>query len=327
MGHEAHVGLVDAHAERDGCHHDQAFLVEEALLMISTQFVGQARVVGQRRITLLAQEGGHFVDLLARQAIDDACIAAPLGQERQQLLARLLLRHDAVKNIRPVKARQEALGVLQMQALDDFFAGTLVGGGGQGDTRNVGEQFRQLPQLQVFTAEIVTPLRYAVSFIDGEQGDFQALQEGQHARLHQALGGQVEHFHFAALDTRGQVALLFGAERGVQRGGGNTELFEGRHLVVHQRNQRRYHHGETVTQQRRHLETQRLATAGGHQDEGITAIGHALNDRTLAATKTVVAEDVLEDALSLLEHVKLQISPKSLSTGWPKKRGSTENNP
>ena len=145
VGNEAHVGFIDAHAERDGGHHDQAFLVEEALLVCRARFIGQACVIRQRRVALLAEERGHFIDLLARQAIHDARIAAPLGQERQQLLARLLLGHDAVEDVRAVETREETLGVLQMQALDDFFAGTLVGGGGQGNARHVGEQFRQLP--------------------------------------------------------------------------------------------------------------------------------------------------------------------------------------
>ncbi|VVN41375.1 hypothetical protein PS682_05506 [Pseudomonas fluorescens] len=253
---EAHVGLVDAHAERNGGHHDQAFLVEEALLVSRTRFVGQAGVIRQRRVALLAQERRHFVDLLARQAIDNPRIAAPLGEERQQLLARLLLGHDAVENVRPVETRQEALGVLQMQALDDFFAGALVGSGRQSDARHIGKQLRQLAKLQIFAAEIMAPLRYAVGFIDGEQGDFQALQKGQHARLHQALGGQVEHLHFTALDPRSQVALLLGTEGGVQGRRSNTEFFEGRDLVVHQRDQRRHHHGQAVAQQRRHLEAQ-----------------------------------------------------------------------
>ena len=30
---ETHVRLVDAHAERNGCHHDQAFLIKKALLV------------------------------------------------------------------------------------------------------------------------------------------------------------------------------------------------------------------------------------------------------------------------------------------------------
>ncbi|MNU81573.1 hypothetical protein D3C71_712380 [compost metagenome] len=189
-----------------------------------------------------------------------------------------------------------------MQASDDLFAGALVGGGGEGDARHVGEHLRQLTQLQVFRAEVVAPLRHAVRFVDGEQGNVQPLQEGQHARLDQAFRCEVKHFHFTATDARRQITLLLGAEGGVQRSGCHAQLFEGGDLIVHQRDQRRDHHRQAFAQQRRDLEAQGLAATGRHQDQGIAAAGHALNDCTLTATETVVAEDVLEDALSLFEH-------------------------
>ncbi|MNN69996.1 hypothetical protein D3C81_1858250 [compost metagenome] len=37
---KTHVGLVDAHAERHRRDHDQAFLIEEALLMVGPQIIG-----------------------------------------------------------------------------------------------------------------------------------------------------------------------------------------------------------------------------------------------------------------------------------------------
>lgn len=147
-------------------------------------------------------------------------------------------------------------------------------------------------------------------FVDGEQGNFKALQEGQHARLHQTLGREIQHFHFAAFDPGGQIALLLGAQGRVQRSSSDAQLFEGRDLVVHQGNQRRHHHRQAFAQQRRNLEAQGLATTGRHQHQGVAAIGHALNDCTLAATETVVAEDVLEDALSLFEHKNSKNLPK-----------------
>jgi hypothetical protein len=172
------------------------------------------------------------------------------SEERQQLLARLLLGHDAIKDVGPVETRQETLGVLQVQAGDDFFAGTFVGSGRQSDARHVREQLGQLAQLQVFRTEIVTPLRNAVGFVDGEQRNLEALQKRQHARLNQAFRRQIEHLHFAQANPVGKIALLFGAQRGVQRRRGNAQLFEGGDLIVHQCDQRRHHHCQAIAQQR-----------------------------------------------------------------------------
>ena len=141
-----------------------------------------------------------------------------------------------------------------MKAIDDFFPGTLVGGRGQGDTRDAGEQFRQLAQLQVFAAEVVAPLGHTVGFVDGEQGNLKTLQKGQHSWLNQTLGREIKHFHFTALDPCRQIALLLGAERGVQCRRRDAQFFEGGDLVVHQGDQRRHHHRQAFAQQRRHLE-------------------------------------------------------------------------
>ncbi len=106
-----------------------------------------------------------------------------------------------------------------MQALNDFLAGALVRRGGQGDPRNVGKQLGELAQLHVLRTEIMAPLGHAMRFVDGEQGDLEPLQEGQHAWLDQAFGRQVEHLDLAATDTLGDVALLVRAQRRVEGDG------------------------------------------------------------------------------------------------------------
>ncbi|CRP95037.1 hypothetical protein PAERUG_E5_London_17_VIM_2_12_12_01577 [Pseudomonas aeruginosa] len=296
VGDETHVGLVDAHAEGNGRHHDQAFLVEEALLVVGTQFVGQSGVIRQRGEALVAEEFRDLLDLLPRQAVDDAGIAAPLGEEAEQLLARLLLGHDAVEDVRPVEAGEELLGVLQVQALDHLLAGTHVRGGGQGDPRHLREQLGKLAELQVFGTEVMAPLRHAVRFVDGEQADRQSLKEGQHARLDQPLRCQVEQLDLATLQALGDVPLLLGVEGGVQRHRRHAEFVQGGDLVLHQRDQRRHHHRQAFAQQRRDLETQGLATAGGHQYQRIATLGYPLDDPCLVATEGVVTENVFEDA-------------------------------
>ncbi|MCY1544099.1 hypothetical protein D9M68_799560 [compost metagenome] len=125
-----------------------------------------------------------------------------------------------------------------MQALDHLLAGSHVRGGGQGHARHIGEEFGQLAELQVFGTEIVAPLGYAVGFVDGEEADRQALQEGQHARLHQALGGEVEQLDLAAAQALGDIPLGLGRQGGIQRHRRYAELVQGGDLVVHQRDQR-----------------------------------------------------------------------------------------
>ena len=296
VGDEAHVGLVDAHAEGDGGDHDQPFLVEETLLVGGAHVIGQAGVIGQGRKTLVAELLGHLLHLLARHAVDDAGIAATLGQKGQQLLAWRLLGHDAIEDVGSVEAGEKALGLLQVQAAGHLFAGTGIRGGGERQARHAGKVFGQLTELHVFRAEVMAPLGHAVGFVDGEQGDRQALEEVQHARLDQALGRKIEQLDLAALQLRSDGSLLFAGHGGVERGRRHAQFQQGGDLVVHQRDQRRDHHGHAGPQQGRHLIAQGLAAARGHQHQRIATAGHALDDPGLVATERVVAKDVFKDA-------------------------------
>jgi hypothetical protein len=162
---------------------------------------------------VLAEEGGGFVHLLARQAIDDARVALVRPQEIEQLPARIVLLGDAVADVGPVEGADELARVLQAQALDDFVAGRLVGGGGERNARHVGPAFVQQVELAVFRAEVVAPLRDAVGLVNGEQGDGAAVEQAQEALHQQALGRDVEQVVVAVEQAALDGGRRFGAER------------------------------------------------------------------------------------------------------------------
>ena len=120
VGDETDIGLVDAHAEGDGGAHDQAFLAQEAALVGGAFGSGQAGVVGQGGIALGRQPFGGFLDLLARQAIDDAGLALAAGQEAEQLLPGVVLFDDGVADVRAVEAGEEDAGFAQAEANAGF---------------------------------------------------------------------------------------------------------------------------------------------------------------------------------------------------------------
>ena len=78
---EAHVGLVDTHPERDGCHnHDSGFVREPLLVRLAYGFV-QTRVVRERRYPLTDEPFGRLLDFFAAHAIDDAALTTVPGSE------------------------------------------------------------------------------------------------------------------------------------------------------------------------------------------------------------------------------------------------------
>jgi len=294
MRHEAHVRLVDAHAEGDGRAHDDAVLAQEAALVVGTHFRRQAGVVGQGIEALVAEEFGGFLDLAPRHAVDDAGLAAVAAQEIGQLLAGIVFLHHGVADVGAVERADEVAGLGQVQALGDLALGGRVGGGGQRDARNVRPALVQDGQLAVFGAEIVAPLRHAVRFVDGEQGDVAAREQRQKAAGQQALGSDIEHVQLAgqqlALDAGGGFAI----QGRVQVFGAHAELAQGLDLVLHESDERGDDDADAIAQQCRDLVAQRLAAAGGHEDECVMSGSHVLHDVLLGTTEIVVTKDALE---------------------------------
>src|SRR3569832_644220 len=119
---EAHVGLVDAHTERERGDHDDAVLAQEFFLMAAARVVVHAAVVRQRGEAGLRQAGGGFLDLLARAAIDDAGLAFVFGKEIEQLAARVGFLGNAITDVGAIEAGDEDARGAQIKALQDFGA-------------------------------------------------------------------------------------------------------------------------------------------------------------------------------------------------------------
>ena len=68
----AHVGLVDAHAERDGGDDHLRVVANERILVVAARVRVETGVIRQRADAVALQLPGELVDALARQAVDDA---------------------------------------------------------------------------------------------------------------------------------------------------------------------------------------------------------------------------------------------------------------
>jgi hypothetical protein len=107
-----------------------------------------AGVIGQRAHAVLVQEFRRLFHLLARQAVDDAAVAAMLGgDEVQQLLAAIGFLDDLVADVGTVEGGHELRRIVQLQAVHDFGARLRIGGRGQRDARHVGELLVQTDSL------------------------------------------------------------------------------------------------------------------------------------------------------------------------------------
>ena len=78
MYHEAHVRLVDAHAECNCCHDHIYFFHQELVLVLSSCLGIESRVIWGGFYSIDVQQFCEFLHLLSAQAVDDAGLACIL---------------------------------------------------------------------------------------------------------------------------------------------------------------------------------------------------------------------------------------------------------
>ena len=218
------------------------------------------------------------------------------ADEGLELRGSVDLVHDGVADVGAIEARRVDRRISQAEPGADVLAGGVVGGGGERDERDAGEQLAQAAELDVLGAEVVAPLRHAVRLVDREERDRERADELERAVEHEALRRHVEQVEPPAAQVAQHLGRLLGRERGVQHRRRNAVRAQRVDLVFHERDERRDHDGRAVTMQRRHLIAERLAATGGHQYERAAPVDDVLDDLALVGPELVVAEDVAKRA-------------------------------
>ena len=289
----AHVGLVDPHAEGDRGDDDHARFGHEQVLVRLPVRRTHAGVIGQRADPVRRQQRRRLFGLPARQAVDDAALAVMAGDEVAQLPLPVPLHRHREPDVRAVEPEHELFDRAAEQPVRDVVPGHLVGGRRQRGEGNAGKEVPQPAQVGVFRPEGRAPLRDAMRLVDGEQPDRQALQRPQHALGHQPFRGHVEQPRPARLNPApgGQVPVAAVPRMDAVRRDAREP--ERRHLVPHQRDQRRYHDRQPVHDQCRDLEAQRLAGSRRHHRKRVAPRQQGLDHPLLTRTDVVARTQVV----------------------------------
>ena len=169
MRDEAHVGLVDPHAEGDRGDDDHVLAGHECRLVGSARPRIEPRVIGQHRAP-----GGsgqlvrQILHLAPRRGVDDPRTGCG-GHQIGQLAHRVVAVANGIADVGPVEAckHQPVVGYAQLR--HHVAAGLLVGGGGQRQPRDLREGIEHAAQHAVVGAEVVPPFRHAMRLVDREE--------------------------------------------------------------------------------------------------------------------------------------------------------------
>lgn len=295
MRDEPDVGLVDAHAERDGRADDQALLAQEAGLVRRAGARVETRVVRDSLDAVPAEELGRRLHRLAREAVHDARVALVLLlEEGEELLLRVGLRHDPVLDVGPVEARHEVLRVRHAQALGDLLVRGVRRRRRERDARHVRPAPAEDGQGQVVRAEVVPPLRHTVRLVDREDGDPAAGEQIERGVEAEPLRCQIDDIQLTREELGLDGATLVEVLRRVHEPGADAERAQRVHLVLHESDEGRDHDACAGPDQGRDLIAQGLSAAGRHQDDGVPAVHDMVDDRFLLAAERVISEDAVQ---------------------------------
>ena len=290
MADEAHVRLIDTHAEGDGGDHHHAIFLQEGVLVTRARAGVQPGVIGQRLEAVLAQELAECLRLLARAAIDDAALAAMCLEEIGDLLAAPGFRPHRQPQVGPVEAMHEHRWLAPEQLIEDVGAGARIRRGGECDGLHPAERGLDIAEAEIFRPEIVPPLRDAMRFIDREQADVRTLQQRNGVGFRQPLRRDVKESQLSPRHLLEYLPVLVEVVGRVEARGRDTVGAQLGHLVAHERDQRRHHHGEPAADQRRQLIAERLPATRRHHRQHVTARKDGADDIGLPRPERIEAE-------------------------------------
>ena len=296
----AHVRFVNPHAERDG-RADNPNLVSQKKLLIRRALVRRkAGMIWAGRKPAVAEALCKPVRGRPRRAIDDPAVHRTLSDKLRKLPHPLVLGNHAIGKVRPVETRDKNGGIAKLQMPDNILADTSRRGCRECGHRHIRQQCPQTLKLPVFRAEVVSPLRDAMRLVDRKGTHIPIAEIFLPVVEHEALGRGVEQAELPLVQPAQSGFAVRDLERRIQKCRCDSSRFKLVHLILHQRDQRRNHHGQTFSQQRWKLEAKRFPPSGRQQRKCIAPGQRGLDDLALERTEFVIAECLLQRFLNVV---------------------------
>ncbi len=273
------------------------------VLVAAAVFVRHAGVVGQGLVAERRELGRDLLDVGPANAIDEARLVRVAADHLANLPHQVAAAANAIDQVRPIERTDQHLRLAEAELADDVVADVRRGGGRVGVERDVGEAILEHPQPAILGAEVVPPFADAVGLVDRQERERHLLQEVERPVGEQSLGREVEQLQPLGFDLVGDLAFLGGRERAVDAGRADAAVDQRVDLVLHQRDQRRDDDREPRHGERRRLEAEALAAAGGEHDERIAPLDDGPHRLGLQRAEVVIPPILAENGPKLIHPI------------------------
>ncbi len=290
---EADIGLIDTEPEGFGGDHDLVLAAHELplnLLALASLHPAVVVAYGDAAFREVLKE---LVGGANAGGVDDAGpgLVFEHGSDARELGLVVDRGRDGEKEIVPLRTEIDERGIVGMERLQDLVDDFPGRGSGKSEHGWVAERLARFADVEECGAEVVTPLRDAVSLIHDQERDAAGCVEGcQKLRRLETLGRHVDQLGGVVLDVRGCVVRLAVGKSGVEFfygdiGAGGLLL-----LILHEGDERRDHKDGFGQEEGGKLVGQGLSRSGRHDGKGVAAMEDAFEDLALAGPETLYPE-------------------------------------
>ena len=307
MNHRADVRLVDAHAKRNRCHNHARLATHEGRLRRGTKIIGQSRMIRRCRKPLRLEKCRNLFGSFLPRDIDHGRTIdrrQTLKQNRFSLGRRA--GGDAQIKIRPVKPERDMILLCDPKRAPDVRRNFRRRGRGQGQHSGNFQPPAKPRDLEVVRPEIVTPFGNAVGLIHRDHRHIPSPHPLAKPLVGQPLRRDVQHPQPPGIQVLIQGPQALGIHRRIQPRRRNPPPRQRLDLILHQRNQRRNHQGQTLERKRRQLITQGFAATGRKNCQHRPPGHQRPDDLGLTASQRLMAEIFPQQCPELVHEIQAQ---------------------
>ena len=259
MDDETHIGFVDSHTKGYSSHNNVNLLHKEIILSLRARCRVETCMIGSRLNVIGAEDVGKIFHLLARKAIYNTTLTLMLTDKAHYILVNILrLRPYLIIEVGTIERTLILLGIHNAKTLFDIGAHLVGGCGCKSYHRSLAYLIDYRTDTTIFGTKIMSPLRDTVCLVNGIERYLHRLKEFDILFLGERLGCNIKQLAHAICDV-----TLYEVDGGlierridVMRNSlVLAQIAHYIHLVLHQRNKRRYNDGSSFHQQGRQLIT------------------------------------------------------------------------